>query len=186
MSPIRPLDVPVLERRAARGAATFDPTGIYRYQLLRIWEDSLPRVCWVMLNPSTATATVDDPTISRVVAFSRRWGYGSAVVVNLFAIRTPNPREVRRAAEPVGPDNDRVILRTASGSDDVIIAWGNHGAWANPVTGLPRCEEVQSLLTRAGVRVAHLGLTKSGQPRHPLHLPASTTPTAAGQIQTAI
>jgi hypothetical protein len=157
-----------------RGDALFDSTGAYRYRLSRVWDEALPRVCWILLNPSTATASVDDPTISRVVGFSRSWGFGSVDVVNLFAFRTPNPRGLRHIADPVGDGNDETIVATASSSPQVISAWGNHGILENPSTGAPRFLEVQRLLAEAGVHTACLGRTKHGQPRHPLYLTAST------------
>lgn len=129
-----------------------------------------------MLNPSTATATDDDATISRVVGFSRSWEFGSATVVNLFALRTPHPHELRLADDPVGEANDEIIVATSRTSDQVITAWGNHGSLDNPVTGAPRSEEVQKLLDGAGVSTLCLGRTKLGEPRHPLYLPGSTVP----------
>jgi hypothetical protein len=165
----------------AQGDALFDPTGAYRYRLSRVWDETLPGVCWILLNPSTATASVDDPTISRVVGFSQSWRFGSVHVVNLFAFRTSHPGGLRHAADPVGEGNDETIVATASSSPRVISAWGNHGSLENPSTGVPRFLEVQWLLAEAGVHTACLGRTKHGQPRHPLYLAAST-PVEMGQL----
>lgn len=157
-----------------QGEALFDPTGIYRYRLTRCWDDSLPSACWVMLNPSTADATTDDPTISRVVGFSRASGHGSVSVVNLFALRTPHPDDLEATRGPVGPHNDDILLREAVGCDRVITAWGNGGRLLNPSTGIPRSREVQELLNDAGVSTMCLGRTGRGEPRHPLYLARAT------------
>lgn len=161
------------------GDALFDPTGTYRYRLSRSWDEGLAQICWVMLNPSTATASVDDPTISRVVGFSRSWGYGSVSVINLFALRTPRPEQLKTATDPVGPDNDQIIIDTTSETDRVVVAWGNHGSLQNPATGVSRAREVKTLLERAGVASLCLGHTNRGEPRHPLYLAGSTTPLPA-------
>lgn len=158
------------------GDAVFDPTGAYRFLLTRVWDEAPPSVCWIMLNPSTADSSADDPTISRVVGFSRSWGFGSVSVVNLFAFRTARPSDLALVSDPVGEGNDETILSTATSSPWVMTAWGNHGILENPATGVPRSREVQRLLVDAGISIASLGLTKQGQPRHPLYLPASTPP----------
>lgn len=158
--------------------ATFDADCVYRYRLTRIWDSGLAAITWIMLNPSTADEHDDDPTISRVIGFSRSWGYGSAEVVNLFAFRTPSPAMLQTADDPVGPANDETVLSSASRTDKVIVAWGNHGALANPVTGAPRCDEMLRMIDDVGGDVDCLGFTRSGQPSHPLYLPADTRPTS--------
>lgn len=159
-----------------RGSATFDPLKLYRYRLTRTWDETRPSLAWIMLNPSTADASVDDPTIRRVIGFSRSWGFGSATVVNLFGLRATHPGDLRRSDSPVGPDNDAVIRVAVSSADGVVAAWGNHGAMKNPDTGMPRHEEVIGLLHRVSARIRCLGTTREGQPRHPLYLPAFARP----------
>lgn len=156
--------------------ADLDAGGIYRYRLTRTWDRSQPQVTWVMLNPSTATADADDPTIRRVVGFSRRWGFGSAVVVNLFALRATRPEDLVASHCPVGPDNDRAILEALSPTSEVVAAWGNHGRIPNPLSGRPRWKEVLDLISGPSRAVRCLARTKQSQPRHPLYLPADTLP----------
>lgn len=122
-----------------------------------------------MLNPSTADAIVDDPTIYRCMQFSYLWGYGGIVVVNIFAFRTPHPSVLRTAAEPVGAHNDRYILDARSRTAGLVLAWGNHGNL------LERSAAVRKLLGRGRKPVWCLGVTKSGEPHHPLYLPLTTT-----------
>lgn len=148
--------------------AVIDPTGLYRYRLDRVWAPLIPRrCCFVMLNPSTADASVDDPTIRRCVAFAKRWGYGSLTVVNLFGYRATCPAQLDMVDDPVGPENDRHILEALPQHPDerIVIAWGAQGDnWPD------RVREVLRILEDA--RPVHLGLTKDGCPRHPLYVPA--------------
>lgn len=151
------------------------PLSRYRYRLSRVWERDEPRVCWILLNPSTATEWLDDPTITRVTGFSRRWGFGSAVVVNLFALRSTDPTALHLAPDPVGPENDAANVEAVESADAVLGAWGNHGNIINPLTGSPRHLEASSLLS-PDAEIHCLGLTVEGQPRHPLYLRATTRP----------
>ncbi|HZD24501.1 MAG TPA: DUF1643 domain-containing protein [Acidimicrobiia bacterium] len=155
-------------------SATFDRDSLYRFRLTRDWVGGGFRVCWFLLNPSTATAHEDDPTIRRVIGFSRAWRFGSVVVVNLFALRSTDPSNLFTAPDPVGPDNDIIIARAAASSCQIVVAWGTHGETHNPATGVPRDREVLTLL--AHTEILCLGRTANGQPRHPLYLPATATP----------
>ncbi len=149
--------------------ARFDSTSLYRYSLWRKWSASAPRVAFVMLNPSTADATQDDPTIRRCVQFAKQWGYGSLEVVNLFAYRATHPHKLQQVNDPVGNDNDRTLLIAARRAAMLVMAWGNWGQLHG------RDRAVLSLL--ASARPAYcLGITQSGQPRHPLYLRADIQP----------
>jgi len=126
----------------------------------------VPRtVLWIMLNPSTANAERDDPTIRRCIGFSRAWGFGAMHAVNLFALRATDPAELARAPDPVGPETDRQIVESTAGADTIIAAWGAHT--------LARARAVEVLPLLAGP-LRCLGVTASGAPRHPLYPPAST------------
>jgi hypothetical protein len=150
-------------------SAVVSPCGTYRYELRRRWSEAAT-VGWVMLNPSIADGAVDDPTIRRCVDFAQRWKFGAIVVRNLYALRATDPREIRSHPAPLGPDN-LAHLRAAGDDALTICAWGCHGAlggWGS---------EIRTLLVGCGANPHHLGLTTGGQPRHPLYLKASTTPT---------
>ncbi len=146
--------------------AIFDPTGCYRYRLWRVWHRYGDRLAFVLLNPSTADATTDDPTLRRCIAFARAWGYGGVTVVNLFAYRTPHPAKLRTVAAPVGPENDGYILQASQNASLTVLAWGNNGRLQD------RDRQVTQLLQAQPW--GHLGLTQQGQPRHPLYLPKAT------------
>jgi hypothetical protein len=144
-----------------RRCATFDPTRTYRYTLERHWGDAKPAV-FVMLNPSTADAFVEDPTIRRCQAFAKREGCGGLIVVNLFALRATDPKALYSHPDPVGPLNDGIVHEAHYQGSPVIAAWGVHGT----LNG--RSAAVCSLLEFCDLHV--LGLTKDGHPRHPLYV----------------
>ena len=153
-------------------SATFDPTRAYRYRLSRTWDPTGPVVAFVMLNPSTADAEVLDPTVRRCVGFAHAWGFGSLEVVNLFAFRATDPRDLLRAAAPVGAANDQAILDATRGADRVVVAWGVRG------DHLGRADTVAGLLDSASVVPVALATTKDGHPRHPLYVRGDTDPSA--------
>lgn len=141
--------------------ATISDDGLYRYSLDRVWWDEGGTLLnFVMLNPSTADADNDDPTIRRCMGFARRFGYSGIRVTNLYAYRATKPADLWRVADPVGPDNDRHLLKGAQ-DNSVVGAWG-----ANAKSD--RVAEVRSLLKWQ--IISALGLTKDGAPRHPLYL----------------
>lgn len=149
--------------------ACFDATGIYRYSLWRSWDLSQPRLVFMMLNPSTADAEVNDPTIRHCLGFAHAWGYGSLEVVNLFGLRTPHPPRLREANDPIGAECDDYIQNAAQRADQIILAWGNWGNFRN------RDQAVIQLLTDCK-NLYCLGVNQSGQPRHPLYLKRSVQP----------
>lgn len=162
--------------------ATISDCGRYRYQLWREFDragddlfaapepGSMP-VMFVMLNPSTADAATDDPTIRRCVGYARRWGASGIKVRNLFALRATDPKELYTTHDPVGPENDFHILAGCRDATHVVCAWGAHGSLHG------RDKHVAAMLRDAGATLYHLGLTTKGQPRHPLYLPGDLQPT---------
>jgi hypothetical protein len=145
--------------------ALFDSARTYRYLLEHRWGTAAAMVL-VMLNPSTADATRDDPTMRRALRFARREGCGGLIVVNLVALRATDPAALAAHPDPVGPDNDQILCAAAGRGTPLVAAWGAHGALHG------RDRAVLRLLAPARLRC--LGLTAGGQPRHPLYLPAST------------
>lgn len=145
-----------------------DIEGPYRYHLWRQWLSTGPRCCFVMLNPSTADSLQDDPTIRRCISFATRWGYGRLDVVNLYALRATDPRELRRHADPIGPRGDSVLEEIVPRCDFVVAAWGRHATWT-------RHESVAAAL-RTWKPLHVLGLTNGGFPKHPLYLAGLTKP----------
>jgi hypothetical protein len=148
--------------------ATISDCGQYRYGLTRIW-DYHPRIMHIiMLNPSTADAEVDDPTIRRCIGFAQRENYGGIQVSNLFAFRATSPADMKAAIDPVGPANDSVLEASLKWSKQrglpVLCAWGAHGSF------LMRDDWLKNKAHEIGADLVHLGLTKAGQPKHPLYV----------------
>ena len=101
----------------------------YRYWLHRSWDEKKKSCSFIMLNPSTADDKVDDPTIRRCIGYAQKFGFGSMYVINLFAYRTPYKNVLKKASNPVGPENDKFIENIAKKSEAVIAAWGNEGRY---------------------------------------------------------
>ncbi len=149
-----------------RGAA-FSPCGRYRYGLWRRWGAGQAAL-FIGLNPSTADAEIDDPTVRRCMRFARDWGYAGLLVANLFGLRSTDPRGLRGLRDPIGPDNDAWIARYQEQAGLVVAAWGAGGA----LNGRDRAVLAMLKTPRC------LGKTKAGAPRHPLYIAASTRPRA--------
>lgn len=146
--------------------AVISECGKFRYRLCRRWAEG-PTILFVMLNPSTADAEQDDATIRRCVKFAQAHDCGALEVVNLFAYRATDPRELRNAWYPVGPENDQHIVAAARECSLLCLAWGAH------VAGLERPQIVLPMLRDLGVELCCLRITRSGYPQHPLMLPSS-------------
>ncbi len=144
--------------------AAWSPCKAYRYALWRWWGPPAgPYMAVIGLNPSTADENKDDPTLRRCIHFARREGCAALVMVNLFAFRATQPRVMKEADEPIGPDNDRILREVCGGAAIVVAAWGDDGAHES------RSTDVEYLLVQAGIKPRCFGWTKSGQPRHPLY-----------------
>ena len=137
----------------------------YRYVLWRIWDSSIPLINIIGLNPSTADETVDDPTMRRCKSFSKEWGYGGFYMTNLFAFRTPYPKDLLKEVDPIGRDNNRWIKEISSKVDKVVLAWGTKGNINN------RDAFVYNLVQEKSYCLA---LTKDGFPKHPLYIKSGT------------
>lgn len=170
--------------------AMFSACGRYRWWLERRWDSAGPTLLFIGLNPSRADAERDDPTLRRLQAFARAWGYGGLEVLNLFARISASPAVLRRSADPVGPENDRWLeqrlraLQAGPAGGAIWLGWGNGGVWRG------RDQQVLAMLASAAASEAAsasvsgppgcpwlaLGLTAAGQPRHPLYVPGDARP----------
>lgn len=146
--------------------AAMSECGRYRYRLGRRWAEG-PELLFVMLNPSTADAEEDDPTIRRCIGFAKAHDCGGIQVVNLYAYRATDPRDLKAAGYPVGPDNDNHIKAALRAAGSVCVAWGDRAR------GLSRPGEVLDMIARIGSTPFCLAVTKHGLPSHPLMLAAS-------------
>jgi hypothetical protein len=121
-----------------------------------------------MLNPSKAGETESDHTVTRQIERSRRMGFGGLIVVNAFAFVATDPRDMKRAADPVGPENDSYILGAAMEATEsggkVIVAWGKDGAFRSRATDICR------LMEERDIPLWVLQVNGDGQPGHPLYI----------------
>ncbi len=156
----------------AASAAVYSDCERYRYSLTRVWDRAGPKVLFVMLNPSKATELQNDPTVERCERRARALGFGAFQVANIFAWRETSPQLMRKTTDPVGPDNDLVLLQGAAWADTVIAAWGTHGAH------LGRGPAVELFLRKQRIKMFHLGLSKAGHPKHPLYISYTQEPVA--------
>ena len=144
-------------------SAVISYCGQYRYRLTREWGKG-PRLPFCMLNPSTADAEQDDPTIRRCIGFAKREGYGGIIVVNLYAYRSTSPKDMQAAPFPFGPDNHSHLLDIAQAAYfadvPIVCAWGANDSG----------DTVKGIFRDAGVRMVCFGRTKDGSPRHPLYV----------------
>lgn len=150
-------------------AAVISDCGRYRYELIRRWGND-PMLEFIMLNPSTADANKDDPTIRRCIGFAKRWGYGALVVRNLYAYRATSPTILAAADDPIGPLNAAYLGNNIAHC--TVVAWGANPAVAGWLQGYPY--DITKSLRRP--RFVCLGLTTKGHPRHPLYIPSSFSP----------
>lgn len=153
------------------GWAIFDHTEAYRYTLGRRWGPGDRRVCFCLLNPSTADASVLDPTLTRCYGYAQRWGFDAMDVTNVFALRSTDPKGLRAVDDPIGADNDEHIVQLAKSAELVVVGWGTHARLND------RHNRVIELLS--GVcGMTCLGVTKEGYPKHPLYLRKDLKPIA--------
>lgn len=156
-----------------RATAVISDCGLYRYLLTRSWGPRDGRhVTWLMLNPSTADASVDDQTIRKCMGFARQWGFGGIQVVNLFALRSRHPAELLKAADPVGPDFDLYLRKALSTTSLLIAAWGCESTLRRSPTlsSMPNKVFARIRQVNPWLPIECLGTTPAGTPYHPLML----------------
>lgn len=146
--------------------AQFSDDRIYRYTLCRTWTQGNGHVTFIGLNPSTADENKDDPTIRRCIGFAKDWGFGGINMLNLFAFRATNPKELMKAKEPIGEKNNHYLSMYCDPIGLNIACWGIWGAYMN------RGKEVLDFLGVSGLHC--FGFTKNVQPKHPLYLKKDT------------
>lgn len=144
--------------------AEFSPSGIFRYRLWRVWNSDLPRLAVCMLNPGTADAEKNDPSVRRCIGFAKAWGHGGLVVINMFAFRATDPQKMFGTEDPIGPRNDWIIQDSAIEYGEILVAWGAGGKHKD------RAGHVLGLLEQENAKIYCLGKTKHGYPKHPLYV----------------
>ena len=154
-----------LEHQGVTRLATFSTCGRYRYTLNRIWGDpDRERAAFVLLNPSTADAEKDDPTIRRYIAYARAWGFAGLEILNLFAWRSTDPHNLRMVPDPIGPMNLANIHAVTRSTRTIVCGWGQDAAVT--AMGPGRASRQRSPGRWAGTRSA-LKINADASPAHP-------------------
>lgn len=148
--------------------AVISDDGLYRYLLRRVWDHRLLRALLIMLNPSTADARIDDATIRSCIRLLTTLGYGSFEVINLFGLRATDPKELALAADPIGPDNEKIGAAAIQRCDVTICAWGAHPMAQG------KSIWVRNLARSYRPAIYCFGTTKGGAPKHPLYIKSGT------------
>ncbi len=149
--------------------AVISDCGRYRYRLDRCFGMLVgPVYAFFGVNPSTADADVDDATVRKWTGFVRRWGGSRFIVGNVFGYRATDVRELARCADPVGRDNLAYLTMICAEADILVPCWGNE-------TKVPRqlrhhFRITMDALDGLGKPVMCFGLSKAGDPLHPLML----------------
>lgn len=148
--------------------AVFSSCEKYRYALWRsfgsLFDEPTSDFVVIGLNPSTATESLDDPTIRRCIGFAKRFGCTRYVMLNAYGFRATDPRDMMRADNPIGAHNDSVIAEYVNKARHVVAAWGVH------------CEQSRAnrIAEIVGARLECFGLNSGGSPKHPLYLRADS------------
>ncbi len=152
--------------------AIFSPCRKYRYRLSQIWDEKKLPLTWLMLNPSTADELKNDPTVERCERRARMWGYGGSIVLNIFAYRATDPKDMRAQSDPIGPENDIWLRKIARQSHefDVVGGWGEHGAH------MGRGQAVLDIFAQEEGVLSALKINASGHPAHPLYIAYKAKP----------
>lgn len=150
--------------------AKFSPCRTYRYALGRIWKPGTGTLVCVGLNPSTADECVDDATIRRLLGYADAWGLGELRMLNLFALRSTDPRGLLSASDPLGPENEATLRETFQHTrgEKLLLAWGADDFLGELLTA--RARDVAALALRVHGRPECFGLAANRQPLHPLRL----------------
>jgi hypothetical protein len=155
-------------------SAEFSPCRTFRYVLRRSWADG-NCIAFLMMNPSTADESINDATIRRCIGFAKRWGYGSLIILNLFSIRSPDPKEIAKSLDPIGPDADSWIEKSLDGVTEVIAAWGCNQHLTTPALKQRPKTVIANICSKyPDIPINCLGYRKDGAPRHPLMLAYET------------
>lgn len=156
------------EETIRASGAEFSPDRMHRYALWRHWDESLPVVMFIGLNPSTADERHNDPTVKKCIKYAKSWGYGGVIMSNICAFRATEPEDMKAAQDPVGPENDQWLLKLSDQASLIVAAWGNDGDFMN------RGKTVLQILKEKALYC--LMMNKTGHPRHPLFCRDSLAP----------
>ena len=157
-----------------KGALFSSPDRSYRYKLWRVWDESKPKIMFLMMNPSCADVDFDDASVAKCGRFARMWGYGGLFIGNTFAFRATDQDDLvlEDGVDKVGGGNDRAILEMAAMSERIIMAYGKPKSPKLRQRGT----ELSRLLADNGYPLYALKILSDGTPGHPLYIAKDTVP----------
>ncbi len=152
-------------------SARFSECDQYRYELSEGWDTTKPLVLWILMNPSVACLDYADPTLIKTGKFARSWGFGGQLIGNVHAYRSTNKKGLLQVKDPIGPGNDKALLRMAKRAQTVVLAYGHP-----PRSLKGRGRKVVEMLSDHPA-LSYLKLAKDETtPWHPLYLPDNLRP----------
>lgn len=154
-----------------KGDAVF--SDVQHRQLMRRWTgETFPDryIMFIGMNPSTADATVNDPTCAREWTFAKREGFSAMVKANVGDYRATDPRMLLAPGiVAVSEANLPAIRAAAASASKVVICHGKLNK------ALVRSgEAVIAALRLDGIELWCFGKNADGSPKHPLYLKLDT------------
>lgn len=149
-------------------SAVISPCGLYRYRLERTVAMAGPVYAFFGINPSTADANLDDATVRKWIGFTKVWGGSRFIVGNVFAFRSTDVKALADAADPFGDDIGDHVTSIIEEADILVPCWGRTDKV--PPQLRHAFDVLMDALVSSGKPVMHFGLTKGGDPKHPLML----------------
>ncbi len=158
----------------------FSRCRFYRWILKRELSSGKKSLVFIGLNPSKANSFNNDRTLVRIINFCSRWNYNNIYIINLFGLISKSPSQLSKSNDPIGGNNDLITLLTLQFwlkniNCDLWLGWGDKGH----LNGRDR--EVLKIIKKLSTfnsyeknysrRILSLGLSKKGNPRHPLYMP---------------
>ena len=158
----------------------FSESRSYRWILKRELLSGKKTVVFIGLNPSKANSVKNDSTIIRIINFCSRWNYKNIYVINLFGLISKSPFQLLKSIDPVGKNNDLITLKVLDFwreniNCDLWLGWGDKGQLyrrdQKVLELIKNHSNLKSKENNSSKRLLSLGLTKKGNPRHPLYMP---------------
>ena len=157
----------------------FSECSSYRWILKRELLIGKKSVVFIGLNPSIANSSENDKTLARIINFCSQWDYKNIYIINLFALISKSSIQLSKSNDPIGVNNDLITLKTLEfwredSNCDLWLGWGDKGEFRERdrkvLKLIKKFSYVKSKKNNSSKTVLCLGLSKKGNPRHPLYM----------------
>jgi serine/threonine protein phosphatase 1 len=145
--------------------------------------DEKQPLIFICINPSKASATVTDPAMDKIKKISKKEGYNSYIMLNVYPQRATDPNNLPDTTDT--PDtamhekNIEVITSIVKNYSTVVAAWGVHIEKRKYLIGC--LKDILKALKDVTIYWKYLDdpaqktpFTKNGNPRHPGRLSDDT------------